>query len=40
VFATKSFLELGNDECDNLNFMIFFKLTVLKLVKFVNFWNF
>jgi len=23
VFATKSFLELGGDECDNLNFMYF-----------------
>ena len=30
VFATKSLLELGGDECYNLNFMNF---TVLKFVK-------
>jgi len=39
VFATKSLLELGGDECDNLNFMNF-KLDVLKFVKkFVNIKN-
>ena len=30
VFATKSLLELGGDECDNLNFM---NLKMLKFVK-------
>ena len=33
AFGTKSLLELGGDECDNLNFMNFIKLTFLKFVK-------
>jgi len=32
AFATKSFLELGGDECDNLNFMSF-KIDSFKIRK-------
>jgi len=32
AFETKSLLELGGGECDNLNFMNF-KITVLEFVK-------
>jgi len=39
VFATKSLLKLGGDECDNFNFMIFKILTVTKLVKIGEFWE-
>ena len=40
VFATKSLLELGVDECDNLNFMNF-KTDSFKIrKKIVNFKNF
>jgi len=38
VFATNSFLELGGDEWDNLNFMNF-KMTVLKFVEIREFWE-
>ena len=40
VFATKSLLELGGDECDNVNFMNF-KVDSFKIrKKIVNFKNF
>jgi len=40
VFATKSLLEHGGDECDNLNIIIF-KTDSFKIrKKFVNFRNF
>ena len=40
AFGMKSLLELGDDECDNLNFMNF-KIDSFKIrQKFVNFRNF